>query len=163
MRISGVMVQYYVACTRELWFFTHQINMNYDNDDILTGRLIHERSYAKERKNIQLDGVCFDIVHQGEENVVFEIKKSSKLSEPALYQLYYYLYYLKHVFGQEFTGVVLYPKERRREVLRLDEEKEIEIANILRGIEEVAAMEKPPKRVKKPYCKGCSYYELCFV
>ena len=37
MRVTGVMVQYYVACKRELWFFANQINMNYDNDDISIG------------------------------------------------------------------------------------------------------------------------------
>ena len=33
--ITGVMVQYYVTCKRELWFYCNQINMNYDNDDIV--------------------------------------------------------------------------------------------------------------------------------
>lgn len=42
--ITGVMVQYYVTCKRELWFYCNQINMNYDNDDISIGKLIHEKS-----------------------------------------------------------------------------------------------------------------------
>lgn len=30
--ISGVMVQYFISCKRELWFYAHRINMNYNNE-----------------------------------------------------------------------------------------------------------------------------------
>ena len=50
MNITGVMVQYYIACKRELWFFANQINMNYNNDDISIGRHIHEKSFSRKRR-----------------------------------------------------------------------------------------------------------------
>ena len=37
MTITGVMVQYYKACWRELWFFANQINMDYESEDIEIG------------------------------------------------------------------------------------------------------------------------------
>ena len=40
--VTGVMVQYYKVCKRELWFYLNQINMNYDNEDIDIGKIIHE-------------------------------------------------------------------------------------------------------------------------
>ncbi len=52
MRITGVMVQYYKACWRELWFFANGINMDYESEDIAIGRLIHEKSYSREMRNI---------------------------------------------------------------------------------------------------------------
>lgn len=52
MKVTGVMVQYYVACKRELWFFANQINMNYDNEDIQMGRLLHEKTFSREKKSI---------------------------------------------------------------------------------------------------------------
>ncbi|WP_455431863.1 Dna2/Cas4 domain-containing protein [Thermococcus peptonophilus] len=41
VRITGVMVQYYFACRRELWFFSRGLNFDFDNDDMLIGRMIH--------------------------------------------------------------------------------------------------------------------------
>ena len=93
--ITGVMVQYYKVCQRELWFYLNQINMNYDNDDIDIGRLIHENSYKREKKEIRLDNLVFDFVKTKNEIEIYEVKKSSKLTIGALYQLYFYLWILK--------------------------------------------------------------------
>ena len=164
MRITGVMVQYYVACKRELWFFLNQINMNYDDDNIIMGRHIHKESYKREKKNIVIDGtISLDYVKKEDGITVFEIKKSSKLEDPVRYQLYYYLYYLKKEKGVIAKGKIVYPKERKIEELELTPEVEKEIEEILSGIEEVAKMDRPPEAVRKPYCKKCSYYELCWV
>ncbi len=164
MKITGVMVQYYVACKRELWFYLNQINMNYEDENIILGRHIHKESYKREKKNILIDDtIDLDFIKQEDGITIFEIKKSSKLEEPVRYQLYYYLYYLKHNYGIEAKGRLVYPKERKIEELELTPETEKEIEEILKGIEEVAMLKKPPDAKKKPYCKKCSYYELCWV
>ena len=89
--VTGVMVQYYVTCKRELWFFANQINMNYNNEDISLGKYIHEKSYSRENKEIQFDNMVFDYVQTKEDISIFEIKKSSKLTVGARYQLYFYM------------------------------------------------------------------------
>lgn len=94
-QITGVMIQYYKICKRELWFYMNQINMNYDNNDIEIGRLIHENSYKREKKEIRVDNLVFDFIQTKDKLTVFEVKKSSKITIGALYQLYYYLYTLK--------------------------------------------------------------------
>ncbi|RLG00448.1 CRISPR-associated protein Cas4, partial [Thermococci archaeon] len=76
MKITGVMVQYYIACKRELWFFANHINMNYDNVYIELGRLVHERSFLQEKKNISIDNtISFDFIKKKGNIVIFEIKK----------------------------------------------------------------------------------------
>ena len=162
MRVTGVMVQYYIACKRELWFFANQINMNYDNEDISIGRHIHEKSFSREKKNVNLGDVSFDFIKTGEKNTIFEIKKSSKLEEPVRYQLYYYLWNAKKL-GKEADGVLVYPKEKKREKLTLTPEKEREMENIVENIEKIVSQPLPPPMVIKPYCKRCTYYELCMV
>ena len=57
INFTGVLVQYYVTCKRELWFFANQINMNYNNDDIDIGKFIHEKSYSRENKEIKFDNM----------------------------------------------------------------------------------------------------------
>ena len=164
MKITGVMVQYYVACKRELWFFLNQINMNYEDENIIIGRHIHEDSYSREKKNILIDEtIALDYVKKEKGITVFEIKKSSKLEEPVRYQLYYYLYYLKHEKGIDAKGRIVYPKERKTEEVVLTPPIEKEIEEIIKGIEKIAQMDKPPEARRKPYCKRCSYYELCWV
>jgi len=162
MNITGVMVQYYKACWRELWFFANQINMDYESEDIEIGRLIHEKSYVRERKNINLGEVSFDFVKRGSENIIFEMKKSSRLEEPVRYQLYYYLWYAKSA-GKRVKGVLVYPKEKKREEVILTEEIEREIEKIVKEIPKIVKQKVPPEAIKKPYCKRCTYYELCWV
>ena len=160
--ITGVMVQYYVTCKRELWFYCNQINMNYDNDDINIGRLIHEKSYSRENKEIRVDNMVFDYIKVDDCLSIFEVKKSSKLTIGAEYQLYFYLYTMRKVVS-EVRGVLAYPKEKKKEELILDDEKIKEIESILNGILDIVALKKPPIAENKNYCKKCSFYELCMV
>lgn len=162
MKITGVMVQYYIACKRELWFFANQINMNYNSDDISIGRHIHEKSYSREKKNINLGDIAFDFVKTGDKDVIFEIKKSSKLEEPVRYQLYYYLWNAKKM-GKDMEGMLVYPKEKKRERLILTPEIEEEMEGIVKDIPIIVFQPLPPPVIIKPYCKRCTYYELCMV
>ena len=160
--ITGVMVQYYVTCKRELWFYCNQINMNYNNDDINIGKLIHEKSYSRENKEIRVDNMVFDYIKTDDCLSIFEVKKSSKLTIGAEYQLYFYLYTMRKLVS-EVKGVLTYPKEKKKEELMLDDEKIKEIESILNGILDIVALKKPPIAENKNYCKKCSFYELCMV
>lgn len=162
MKISGVMVQYYVTCKRELWFYCNQINMNYNNDNISIGKLLHEKSFSRENKEVRLDNMVFDFVKKDKNLTIFEVKKSSNLTVGAKYQLYYYLYTIKDI-EPDAKGVLVYPKEKKREEIRLDKNIILEIEEIIGGINEIMKMKTPPKAVKKRYCRGCSFYELCMV
>lgn len=160
--VTGVMVQYYKVCTRELWYYIHQINMNYNNDDIEIGKLIHENSYKREKKEIRAGIIVFDFVQTKDKVQIFEIKKSSKLPIGALYQLYYYLYILeKEKINAE--GILLFPKERQRETIELNDEIREEMKEIIKNIEKIANNETPPQSRQKPYCKRCSFQELCMI
>lgn len=160
--ITGVMVQYYVICKRELWFYYNQINMNYNNDDISIGKLIHDKSYSRENKEIRIDNMVFDYVKNDGDLTIFEIKKSSKLSIGAKYQLYFYLYNL-YELNPNVKGILVYPKERKREEITIDDDIIKKMDNIFDGIIEVCNLNKPPIAEKNSYCKRCSFFELCMV
>ncbi len=164
MRITGVMVQYYISCTRELWFYAHGINMNFEDENILLGRLIHESTYKREKKNIIIDNtIAIDFAKLGDGVVVFEIKKSSKLTKPAEYQLLYYLYFLRQMGIEDAKGMLVYPKERHREEIHLTEAKSHELDRIIEDIETIVHQPLPPEIEKKAHCKGCSFYDFCRV
>lgn len=136
--------------------------MNYNNDDISIGKAIHERSYSRENKEIRVDNMVFDFIKDNDGLTVFEVKKSSRLTIGAKYQLYFYLYNLRLV-EPSVKGVLVYPKERKKEELVLDEKIIEEMDEIIEGIIEVSNLKAPPVVENKPYCRRCSFYELCMV
>lgn len=160
--ITGVMVQYYVTCKRELWFYINQINMNYNNDDISIGKFIHKKSYSREKKEIRVDNMVFDFAKNNDGLTIFEMKKSSRLTNGAKYQLYFYLYNLR-LIEPNVRGVLVYPKERKREELTLDGDIIKELEEIIDGIMEIYNLNEPPFAEKRSFCKRCSFYEFCMV
>ncbi len=162
MRVTGVMVQYYFTCKRELWFFSRGLQFDFENEDILIGRLIHREAYERSWKEVMLGDAKLDVVLKGDGVEVVEVKKSSKLEEPAKWQLKYYLYLLKKA-GTEARGVMAYPEEGKREDIILSEEDVAVLEEAIADIERVISLETPPKAERKPYCRRCAYRDFCWV
>ena len=91
-KITGTLVWYYYICHREVWLMAHGIEPDPDNTNIDIGRLIHETSFRREKKEIQFDNVKFDVITDGEDRIIVsEIKKSSRFKKSAVMQLAFYL------------------------------------------------------------------------
>ena len=162
MRITGVMVQYYFTCRRELWFFSRGLRFDFENEDMLIGRLIHSESYERDWKEVLFGDVKLDVVKRMGTLAVIEVKKSSRLEEPARRQLKYYLHLLKTA-GVDAEGVLSYPKEGRRERVTLTNEDVKTLEEAVKDIERVIFLESPPPAEKKPYCRRCAYKDFCWV
>jgi CRISPR-associated exonuclease Cas4 len=165
LRITGVMVQYYAACKTELWYFANHISYNDEDENIKIGKVIHEQSFSRQKKNISIDStISIDYVKSNSKNgiVIHEIKKSSKLAEPVRMQVLYYLWYLRKKGISHISAIITYPKERRKEELHISPSEENTIENILSDIKQIVKKSTPPQPIKKPYCKKCSYYQLCW-
>jgi len=167
VRITGTEVHYYVLCQRKLWWFSHGIEQEHVGEaqgaqNVALGRQLHEDSYpGKARKEVMIDDLLrIDFLECG---AVHEIKKSRGAHRATLYQLLYYLYYLKREKGVVTTGVIDYPKERRRETVELTPELEAEVEEILAGVQATRAQATPPAvPAPMPICKKCSYQDLCW-
>jgi CRISPR-associated exonuclease Cas4 len=161
IRITGLMVQYYEVCARELWFMSRGIDIDRDAANIRRGTHVDESSYRDLRDSFQVNGrIAIDIMDSGE---VMEVKVSSTLEEPARLQLLYYLWYLEEVLGIEKEGVLAYPTERKRDRVILTEENRERIESVLRGIIDVVESETPPPLEKKPVCDACLYQDICWM
>ncbi len=156
------MVQYYFTCKRELWFFSRGLNFDFENEDMLIGRLMHRESYERDWKEVLLGDIRLDVVRRRGRVLVIEVKKSSKLEGPAKWQLKYYLYVLGRM-GIRAEGLISYPKEGRKERVTLTEEDIRTLEDTLKDIERIISLETPPKAKKKPYCRRCSYRDFCWV
>ncbi len=107
-RITGVMIYYYFICKRKLWYFIHEINMESENENVMLGKLLDENSYKRDDKHINIDNVIsIDFIREQKE--LHEIKKSRAIEEAGIWQVKYYLYYLKQRGVTEVKAKIDYP------------------------------------------------------
>ncbi len=158
--ISPYIFQAYLTCPREAWFEYHSIGSDQDHEYLALGRLVHETSYQRSRKEIFVDQLLKIDLFRGE--LLAEVKKSSRHIEAARLQLAYYLYYLKHEKGLEFEGILLFPKERKTEKVQLTPELEEKIELLLDEMRPLLMADKPPTAKRIKYCRSCSFRDYCW-
>lgn len=159
-RVTGVMMQYYEVCKRELWFASRHIEIDRENASVVRGTRVDDTAYDEKRRNVSINGtIAIDVLDDGR---VMEVKPSSSLVEPAKLQLLYYLWYLDRIIGVEREGVLAHPTERRRESVELTTETRERVENAIRGIHDVVTEDSPPPATEKPFCESCAYHDFCW-
>ena len=104
--ITGIMVYYYFVCKRKLWYFCHGIQMEAENENVQLGKLLDASSYSRDSKHVLIDNMInIDFIR--DKNEVHEVKKSKAIEDAGIWQLKYYLYYLKNKGVNDVTGSVL--------------------------------------------------------
>lgn len=156
---TGTQVNYYFVCKRKLWLFSHNLDLEADSDLVLLGKLLHETGYARKFKEVSIGRVKIDFFERCGE--IHEVKRSRRMERAHLFQLLYYIYYLKR-FGVNVRGVLHYPLLKRVVKVELTEERKREMEAVLEDMKRVISRSEPPPAERKPYCKKCSYYELCW-
>jgi len=151
LRVGGTEVHYYVLCPRKLWWFSHGMEQEHVEgsaaaESVALGQLLHKESYPdKAKKDVLIDDLLrLDFTDDG---VVHEVKRSKGGQRATLFQLLYYLYYLKREKGIQTTGVIDYPKQRRREQVALTPDLEAEVERVIDGVRrtrDAHAPRRPP-------------------
>lgn len=158
-RVTGVMMQYYHVCKRELWFVSRNLEIDRENPSVVRGTQVDESAYDRKKRNVHLGMIALDVLEDGR---VVEIKPSSALTEPARMQLSYYLWYLDRVADVQTDGVLAHPTERNRESVELTPGRAAEVESAIRGIHDVVSREDPPPAEEKPFCDSCAYHDFCW-
>lgn len=123
---TRIQVNYQIVCTRKLWLFTKNIAMVHSSDLVYEGKLINEDSYDRINKEINIEDIKIDFIKKGFGIVIHEVKKSKKMEKAHIYQLLYYLFYLKNL-GVNASGMIDYPLLRKREeVIEMIKQKTVE-------------------------------------
>jgi CRISPR-associated exonuclease Cas4 len=158
--ITGTEFNYYLVCTRKLWLFAHDMDMEQNSDTVFQGKLVHEHSYQREKKEIMIDGtIKIDFL---DDEAVHEVKKSQKMEESHIGQLLYYIYCLREKGVDIRKGIINYPKQRRTTEVQLTPEKEVEIREAMSRIREVRSRPAAPPVLNSRICKKCSYEDFCY-
>ena len=162
MRVSGLMINYYFVCKRKLWCLAKNINFEETNENVQLGKSIDENSYSYETRQIMIENtVNIDFIRKWK--VVHEVKKSKAIEESAIWQVKYYIYFLKKRGIDIEKGIIDYPEVRERKEIQLSEGDEEHLEKILKEIEEICNKEIPPKILESKTCKKCAYYEFCYI
>jgi CRISPR-associated exonuclease Cas4 len=160
--ITGTMVNYYFSCERQLWLFSRYIKMEETSDLVLMGKIIHEKSYKRKKKELIIDGIKLDFIEKKKGSlIIHEVKKAKSNPEAHKYQLLYYLYYLNKK-GITANGEINYPEQKRSEHFTWDDKYKDEIEKILEKILIVINKECVPSPVKSKLCTKCSYNDFCW-
>jgi CRISPR-associated exonuclease Cas4 len=161
--LNGTQISYYFYCRRRLWYFSHNLFMEHESDTVSMGKLIHETSYDREKKEIELDAIKIDFFDL-KDGVLHEVKKSDSFEEAHKWQVLYYLFTLKQRGVNCIKGEIDYPKLKKCVEVFLTTELESELKSIIKNIEDIVKLSKPPEiEVKFKLCKSCSYLELCYA
>lgn len=161
--VGGTLVWYYYVCKREVWFMGRQITADQDDTNVVLGRFFAEQSYSRDKKEIALGHMKFDVVRKDRHGlVVAEVKKSSKHFKSAKMQLAFYLWEL-YQKGIKARGELLFPKEKRRELVELTDELMGELEQAKKDILSIIYEPVPPEAEKKQVCRNCAYAEFCWA
>src|SRR5574337_457388 len=161
IRFTGTQINYYFLCKKKLWYFSHDIAMEQTSDAVYLGKLIHETSYDREKKEIDIDDtIKIDFIDK--DGVIHEVKKSDKVEEPHIWQLKYYIWYLKQKGVAGIIGKINYPKLRKTLDVFLEPGDDERIQTILKEIKEIIDAELPPPHQETKMCKSCRYGDICW-
>jgi CRISPR-associated exonuclease Cas4 len=128
------------------------------------GRVLHEINEEKSQNaELSIDNIKIDKLTK---EYLLEVKKSDSDVEAVKWQVLLYLYKLKQK-GVEKKGKIEFIEKNRQKrkihYVELDEVSQERLLEILKEIEDLISLPKPPTAVLEKKCKKCAYYEYCFI
>ena len=132
-RITGVMIYYYFVCKRKLWYFCHEIRMESNNEDVQLGKILDETSYGRNDKHIKInDEINIDFISEHKE--IHEIKKSKSIEQAGIWQVKYYLCYLKERGVDGLKAKIDYPLLKENVMVELSKDDENQLQFVIGDI-----------------------------
>jgi CRISPR-associated exonuclease Cas4 len=159
-QFTGTEVGYYFICHKKLWWFSHGIHMEQEHGRVKLGKVVHEESYSRKKKELDIDNKI--VLDWREDGCIHEVKLSDKMEDAHEMQLLYYLYYLKLKGVEGLRGQIDYPKLRQTKTVELTEDKERQIKQALAEMTRIVTLKRAPQVEWMKICRSCSYAELCW-
>lgn len=158
-------MSYYHFCHRRLWLFAHNLNMEHTSDIVLEGKVIEQQSYkqrASKYTEIEIGRVKIDF-YDKKNKIVHETKRSNSYSEADVWQVKYYIYVLEQTGMEGVSGILEYPKLRKKEEIYLSDTDRVYLAECIDKIQTIVDEEQCPERIEKKQCKKCAYFDFCWI
>ncbi|MGI6711759.1 MAG: CRISPR-associated protein Cas4 [Bacillota bacterium] len=161
--VTGTLMWYYYVCHREVWLMAHKIVPDQSDQNIDYGRFLHENTYQRDKKEISVGHLKFDMVRRKDgQLIVGEVKKSSKHELSAKMQLAHYLTELRSI-GINARGELLFPQEKKKIDVELTPDLVDKIEQAKSDILRIVYLPGPPQVIKNKFCSKCAYAEMCWA
>ncbi|MCS7154057.1 MAG: CRISPR-associated protein Cas4 [Bacteroidia bacterium] len=164
-KVAGHEVESFVACARKYWYITRGVRLEPFSELVAEGKFISDATYKHHSprwRQVQIGRLKID-AYDPERRLVYEIKRAPRLVKAHRAQLLFYLYALEKMGIEGVKGFLVYPRQKKRILVELDVEARREVEQILQAMAEVRRRRTPPPLKRKPICKRCAFYDLCFV
>ncbi len=164
MNITGTHINYYFICHRKLWLFANGIQMEHTSGLVAEGKLIHETTYTERSEKyteIEFQGIKIDF-YDPKNKIIHEVKKGKAFEKAHEWQVKYYMYVLEQEGIEGVTAILEYPKLKKTSNVILTEKDREEIRNMVDDIEKIINQTEVPSKIKRKYCKNCSYLDFCY-
>lgn len=162
VNVTGSIIYYYFICQRKLWYFANEIQMEQNSELVSIGKILDETSYQREKKSIMIDDtINIDFIK--EEAILHEVKKTKAIEEAGIWQVKYYMYYLKNKGVKNVTAELDFPLIKQTKTILLEDEDEKILQQVVKDIERIVMLSKPPESIHNKICKKCAYYDLCYI
>jgi CRISPR-associated exonuclease Cas4 len=163
IHVTGTLMWYFYICHREVWLIARHVTPEQDHGYLDLGRFLQEKSYSRDRKEVKVGHLKFDLMRRKDGQLIIgEVKKSSRYEQSAKMQLALYLYELREL-GIEAKGELLFPEEKKRINVVLTPELIQEVKKAKKEILKIIYLDKPPKPVRGRYCRKCAYRDFCWA
>ncbi len=166
MTTTATLISYLHTCRRKLWLHAHEIRMEHTSDLVAEGKLIGETTYERrsdQYTQVELDGIKIDF-YDPRTRTVHETKRGRAIETAHRAQVQYYLYKLHRHGATDASGLIEYPDLRQTEpVAPLTAADLPMIENWEAEVQRIVAQEVCPPVIRKPFCKKCAYYDLCYI
>ncbi|KDR95717.1 CRISPR-associated exonuclease Cas4 [Peptoclostridium litorale DSM 5388] len=160
--ITGMDIYYYNVCIKKLWYYSKSISMEHGNEDVSIGKMLDSDSYKNEYKNIRINNtINIDFIKSKRE--IHEIKKSNSIENAFIWQVKYYIYYLRGNGVEVNKGVIDYPLLKKKIDVFLEKTDYERIENMITRINFIKSSPVPCQVEKMKICGKCAYYDLCFI
>ena len=162
--ITGLQIAYYKHCKRKAYLFSKKIQFEHTSEFIELGKIL-ENKYFREQETLDAfdKPVKIDFYTVDNEVIIHELKRSDKTEESHIYQVKYYIWYLKNKGINCNKGIIHYPTLAKKIEVTLEDKDFQEIQTILIEIDNLIKSNKTPKPIRISICPNCSYYYYCYI
>lgn len=139
--------------------------MEQSSDLVYEGKLVHETSFpqrSEKFEEIQIGAVKIDY-YDPKNKIIHEVKLSNKIEAAHEWQIKYYIYILEKAGIKDVSGILEYPKLRKKSEIFLSVKDRNEIEEIVFQIYHLINLEQCPELEQKKICKKCSYHDFCYA
>lgn len=166
MQITATLISYLHTCHRKLWLHAHEIRLEHTSDLVAEGKLIGDTTYERrpdKYTQVELEGIKIDY-YDARARTVHETKRGRAIESAHRAQVQYYLYKLRQHGVPDAAGLIEYPELRQTEAVAPLTDADVGmIAGWEVDVQRIVAQEVCPPVIRKPYCKQCAYYDLCYI